>query len=134
MPIVLRKPEQLKPLAKIIESPSFGSATLFARRPTVREVLEAGVTDSHSDRLHTSLKVFTGWDGVLDENGQPIPFTEAAFVRVCEQYPAFLWAAVDFARDVFAGQGDDSKNLNAPPTFGSAAAPEIIPSSTAGVG
>lgn len=134
MPIVLRKPEQLKPMAKTIESPSFGSATLFARRPTVREVLEAGVTESHSDRLHVSLKVFTGWDGVLDEAGQPIPFSEAAFVRVCEQYPAFLWAAVDFARDVFAGQGDDPKNSDAPPPSGSAAAPETNQPSIAGSG
>lgn len=133
MPIVLKNSRNLKPLTRIVEG-SFGSVTLRARRPTVRESLEAGTAAAHSDRLHARLKVFVGWEGVLDEAGKPVPFTEAAFAQACEQLPELLWAAVDFSNEIFAGQGDDSKNSVAPPQSGSAAAPEIIPPSTNGVG
>lgn len=120
--MILRNPAQLKPLERVIEGP-FGSVALRARRPTVREAIESEAAPSPADRIAVRLKIFVGWEGVLDEAEKPVPFTEAAFIQACEQLPDLLWKAVAFAADVFLDGGGDSKNSDAPPQSGSAAAP-----------
>lgn len=124
MPIVFRNPTQLKPLERFVSGP-WGDLTLYARRPSVRESLEADAAETPADRMHARLQIFVDWAGVLDESGEPVPFSERAFAEVCEQQPAILWAAVNFASEIFMGR-TDLGNSAAPSPIGCAAAPATI--------
>jgi len=131
MAIVLRKPDQLKALSRTIEG-DFGSLTIYARRPTVREHIDAELSGS-PERLLARLKIITGWDGVNDDNDEPVPFSEAAFSQACVQLPDLLWDAAAFVREIFEGRAD-SGNSAAPSPTGCAAAPATILPFTTGAG
>lgn len=118
------------PIRERLEHPTFGEVTLLFRRPTGRDVIAAIAAgagcatpaEARAAEIAAKLGAVIGWEGVEDEQGQPVPFSALAFSRACDQYPALAELAAWRAQLLFAGlAGEERKNSEAPPAPGSAA-------------
>lgn len=78
-----------------------GEISLKIRRPTYAELVECvGEESAIAYRLRRNV---IGWDGVLDEKGESIPFTHEAFATLCEAYPRAMVAAAIACHKAYEG-------------------------------
>ena len=88
---------------KTLSHSSFGEIMLIAKRPTFGELMEAKLKARENGLQFEKFAIafLVDWHNVVDGDGQIIPFTASRFESACEQFPALLTKAVEFAAGLF---------------------------------
>lgn len=92
---------------------SFGSLSVTVRKPTMQELLEAkSLFRSKGAEFDIYAVGFVSdWSGVIDKDGNPVPFSAGALNAACKKYPRLLYKVHEAAMQVFFPvKEDDAKN------------------------
>ncbi len=87
-----------------------GSFSILVRRPTYDELL-ADMADDTPRYMERRLGLITGWEGMEDPQGNPIPYDLAKFKALCELYPQSFRQFLTAVNQRFRGEvGGPEKN------------------------
>lgn len=91
-----------------LSRPSFAQQAAVLASQTQAEFIEARITSS-----------VIGWEGVIDDAGQPVPYSQAALLSLFAAYPQALARVNAAVIEVWITHpGDLEKNLPTPPASG----------------
>lgn len=81
--------------------------TLFLRPPTLAQELSAIFSDTaFGDR---AMSCVTGWDGVLDPSGNPVPFSHEALALLLRQHMEARTVFVDAVLAFYRGPNEEER-------------------------
>lgn len=91
---------------------------IIIRPPNVEAELSALFSSNPlGERIHASV---IGWRGVVNESGEPVPFTPAALSSMLRQVPSVGLKILDALQPLYQGVSEDQrKNSEAPRKTGS---------------
>lgn len=107
-----------------------GSFEVFVGRPKWGEML----ADSESFQGFAESRiraVITDWRGLVDESGEPVPFTHENLIQLCESHPLAFQRLAALASGMFFSVGESDRKNSEPPSNGSTAEIPAAPESTA---
>lgn len=135
MPVKFVKPQAAKVWHKI--EFNGGDFEIECRPPTYEELMTDAAL-SYGPKLDSRMSVITGWRGVEDANGSPVPYSEKALNTLLEAYPdAVFWVCESVSRMFVRLTGDEEKNsvsLSADGSAGSPTTPTVSPTPTLNAG
>lgn len=92
-----------------------GSFVLHLRRPTAGEMLASVIASMRSpvETVQARLVCVTGWDGIHDQDGQPIAFTRERLEAMIAIYPDVAIEITVVLSRWFSGPSEESKKNSA---------------------